>query len=236
MGSGEPARFCSSCRAAASTSATRARKVAAISSAFSYTSAGSRTMSPGLGSSLRVDSAIRVLSASWLRIITLSLSPMLRTASTLVTRSWLIWLTWSSPLVEPRLIKAPYGFTASTVPSTTSPTLKSWSDALLSAFLLLRTRRWRSSSTSSSFTRMRSPRMFSGVMRMLRWLAGTKPLRCSTSTMRPPRLTLSTVAMIATSSACIWRRRCQTRAYSISRRESWIMPSRELSRMMRNSR
>ncbi len=82
---------------------------------------------------------------------TLSLSPGARTDSTVVRRSWLIWLICKSPLTPPMSIKAPYGFTVCTVPSTTDPIPNTdWLSA--SAFLLLKTKRVCSSSTSKNLS------------------------------------------------------------------------------------
>mmetsp|Transcript_30148 Transcript_30148/g.53923 ORF Transcript_30148/g.53923 Transcript_30148/m.53923 type:complete len:217 (-) Transcript_30148:114-764(-) len=193
-------------------------------------------MSPGVGSSFLVDRATRPFSRSLLRIITFSRSPGVSTLSTELTSSWEIWLMCSSPLMSPRFTKAPNGKMDSTTPSTTSPTLNSRMGTSVVALRLLKTIRWRSSSTSRNFSGISFPREFSAFTRWLSWLVGTKPLMCSTFTSRPPRFRLRTLPITVTSSSWSWRTRCQATESSSCLRDSEISPSLALSLMMRNSR
>mmetsp|Transcript_40056 Transcript_40056/g.99133 ORF Transcript_40056/g.99133 Transcript_40056/m.99133 type:complete len:234 (+) Transcript_40056:223-924(+) len=200
----------SSACAAASAAATRSRKMRPISSAFSNTSAGLRSMSPGLGSSFLVDRLRRPRSPSLLRISTFSSSPGASTFSTATMRSCEICEMCSRPLMPPTSTKAPYGFTACTMPLHTSPTPSPSPATTSDAFLFDITRRFFSSSTSRNLTGMVWPTSSSRLReRMAMWLWGTNPRRCSTSTRRPPRLTDSTTPVMAVSSACIVRHRSQ---------------------------
>mmetsp|Transcript_9623 Transcript_9623/g.35261 ORF Transcript_9623/g.35261 Transcript_9623/m.35261 type:complete len:205 (+) Transcript_9623:315-929(+) len=203
----------------------RSLNVAAISSAFSNTSAGLRSMSPGVGSSFLVDREIRPFSLSCERTITFNLSPTASTSSTLEMRSWEIWEMCRRPLLPPMSTKTPYGFTVCTTPSTTSPTFKA-SRPSPCALRLERTSLVRSSSTSRNFSGMVWPGSSSlGPRRGDTWDNGTKPRRPPTVTTRPPLFNSNTSPCTSSSLAIISRASAHACSYSMRRKESVREPS-----------